>query len=244
MPSLKSIIAAVLARTGGVGKTSTAVSVASVAAAAGQDVVVVDLDPQSSASAALGVDPVAVGSAEWLQGGEPAFQCPQPGLRVLAGGPNLEILQRIDPTTLLQRSHTLGADLVVLDTAPGASALSRAAMSVADIALVMSIPHPLALTGATSILAGLRPDQRRVLVLSRVDHRRRLHRDICAGAASVLGVDVLTVRMDVLYERALAEGRPIAVGFPCRRAYSDIAAIYSWMFPDTAMSEELAGGEE
>jgi chromosome partitioning protein len=63
---------AVAARKGGVGKTTIACGIASVLAKQGQQVLVIDLNPQSNAAYALGFNPAAPGTAELLIGENPS----------------------------------------------------------------------------------------------------------------------------------------------------------------------------
>src|SRR3954452_20202897 len=56
-------VVAVINGKGGVGKTTTAVSLAAALAVDGQRTLVVDLDPQGSAGRALGIEPVVRGGA-------------------------------------------------------------------------------------------------------------------------------------------------------------------------------------
>ena len=103
-------VIAVVALKGGVGKTTTAVYLSLVMAAAGQRVVLADADRQASAlrwadeAGGLGTDVLTVGATtpETLR-----------GLRELAGGAE-----------------------VVIDTPPGDLRLVRAALSWADVALI------------------------------------------------------------------------------------------------------------
>ncbi len=215
-------------RKGGVGKTAIASAVASLLARDGRSVVLLDMDTQSSAASALGVDPLAAGSAQWLSEQTANFQEPQAGLRLLSGGPSLERV-RMDPMLLSRKLGTLDAEFVVIDTAPGAGDLSRAAAAVADHVLVVTEPHPLGLAGAVSILQGLAPTQRRALILSRLDTKRALHRAIQDGAADAFdGMDVFPVRNDVLFERGLAAGTPAAT-LRQTKAIEDLNAIVSWL---------------
>jgi chromosome partitioning protein len=101
---------AVVALKGGVGKTTTAVHLAQVMAAAGQRVLLADADRQASAlrwadeAGGLGADVLTVGvtTTEALR-----------GLRELAGGAE-----------------------IVIDTPPGDLRLVRAALSAADVAVI------------------------------------------------------------------------------------------------------------
>lgn len=224
-------VVTVAARKGGVGKTATATALASVLAAAGRSVLLVDLDTQGSAAEALGVEALESGAAAWLEGREPSFLALQDGLRLLAGGPDLETVLRLDRVDLSRLLGRDSAEVVIFDTAPGAGVLSRAAVAVADVVLAVTEPHPLGLAGAVSILQGLTDDQRRAVVLSRLDLRKALHRTISEGIGENLpGVEILPVRADALFERALAEGRPLSAGRSCN-ALEDLEAVAAWAFP-------------
>jgi chromosome partitioning protein len=120
---------------GGVGKTTTAVSLAAGLARAGQRVLLVDVDSQGQASRALGCDP-PLGLAELVSGeaalGEVLSQARQ-NLWLLAGGRALAGLKRSitrkdfgGERTLAEALEPLDGqfDFAVLDTAPGWDALT------------------------------------------------------------------------------------------------------------------------
>ena len=81
---------AVCGRKGGVGKTTTSTMLASYLASIGMPVLVIDLDPQSNAGFALGVDPLQPGTAELIlrQFPTPIKACEN--LYVLPGGGALQ----------------------------------------------------------------------------------------------------------------------------------------------------------
>lgn len=219
----------VIARKGGVGKTTIAASLASIMAARSNSTLLVDLDTQSSAASALGADPLQFGAAAWLNGGNPTPQEIMPGLQLLAGGPDLESIQRIDERMLQNRLEASGSRVIIFDTPASISSLTRAAMACSDVVLVVTEPHPLGLSGAASILESLRGSARRALVLSRLDLRRSLHRAIAEGIQEAFGgIGVFPVRHDAFLERAMAEGKPAALARRSR-AVEDIEAIADWI---------------
>ena len=226
------ISVAVVSKKGGVGKTSNATTIASILAQAGYSVLLVDLDPQSLAALAMGVDPLVGGAGQWLASGElpvDRVQEPQPGVRLLAGGPDLEQLQSVDEHVFRRALARVQSDVVIFDSAAGSSALSRAVVAAVDVVLVVTEPHPLGLAGAATILQSLQAVKRRALVVSRVDPRRALHRDVAAGIANAFpGEQVFAVHQDARLERALAEGTPTAT-LQHSKALEDIEDIASWI---------------
>jgi chromosome partitioning protein len=106
---------AIISQKGGAGKTTLALHLAGAATADGIVTLVVDTDPQATASR----------WAEWRGGGEPeVIDCGSPSL--LAGK--------------LAKAQDLGAQLVVIDTPPHADAMARQAAKLADLILVPCRP--------------------------------------------------------------------------------------------------------
>ena len=131
---------------GGVGKTTTAVSLAAGLAKAGKSVLLIDVDTQGQAGRALGCEPEA-GLAELANGEsrlDEAIIQARENLWLLAGGRSLAGLKRLitrqdfgGEQTLTESLAPLEGryDYAILDTAPGWDALTVNVLFYADEAL-------------------------------------------------------------------------------------------------------------
>ena len=102
---------AVCGRKGGVGKTTTAASLASYFAFHGLKVLVIDLDPQSNTGFVLrGIDPIAPGTAELILEQNPKPLEASENLFVLPGGASLQgrDIEMADPEELSYAIKSLG----------------------------------------------------------------------------------------------------------------------------------------
>lgn len=180
---------------GGVGKTSTAVNLAYLAARDGWRTLLWDLDPQGAATYCFRIRPRIAGSGKQLVRGKLA-------LDELIKGTDFEGLdllpadfsyRKLDialdaekkPTRRLARLlATLDDDfdLVMLDCAPSISRLSESVFTAADLLLVPTVPTPLSLRALAQLRRHLRKKGNAVRVLPffcMVDRRKSLHRQIC-----------------------------------------------------------------
>jgi chromosome partitioning protein len=231
---------AVAARKGGVGKTTIACGVASVLAKQGKQVLVVDLDPQSNAAYALGVDPTAPGTAEFLTGNEPSPLEAAPGLHVLPGGPNLtnQTIQSLHPEDLADLVKVMPYDAVILDCPPGNESLERLGLVAALTTLVVTNAHPFAIMGANrvmGILESYRTRERRgpkqwALVLSQVDERRALDKELPAQLVQRYSdIKHFTVHQDTNLSQAGAQQIPLMEYAPRSRSAEELTAIAQWV---------------
>jgi chromosome partitioning protein len=139
-------VLAISALKGGVGKTTTAVNLAAAAARAGRSVLLVDLDPQGSVAACLGLDEGG-GVDAWLSGrgtfADVVRRGTREGLDVLTAGPGLLGAEdHLREKGRDKRVHRLanriedlegeGYEVIVIDCAPSASLLLSNAFFAAD----------------------------------------------------------------------------------------------------------------
>lgn len=232
---------AIAAGKGGVGKTTIACGIASVLAAQGDRVLLVDLDPQSNAAWGLGADPTQPGTAELLLGDIPIPVQITDHLWVLPGGPGLKghEVMRLDPEALADAIAAFDHTAVVFDCPPGWDHLERFGLVAADVALVVVDAHPFAIQGAARVVETLssrrqkmrQGAQRWALVMSRVDLRRALDKDLDSALATMFpDIDRLLIRQDVALSLATTERVPVMDAAPLHcRGIADLQNIAGWL---------------
>ena len=184
---------------GGVGKTTTAVNLAWLAAASGRRTVLWDIDPQGAATYILRGEPNERASARKLVQGKRELA----ELLATTDHGNLHLLpadvsyrnfdihmsDRKHPTKrlmMMSRSLRDECDLLVLDCPPGMSLLSENVLRAADALIVPMLPAPLSLRMIDQLMAFVDttgwPDLLVLPFFSMVDRRRSLHRDVIEAA--------------------------------------------------------------
>jgi cellulose biosynthesis protein BcsQ len=245
-------VAATYSIKGGVGKTSTAVNLAFEAARAGARVLVWDLDPQCAATYVLRVRPKVRGGSRRLvgAGGDLAEHIRGSDLSPVHVVPADFSLRHLDlhlegtkrPTerlaTLLDplQDHY---DLAILDCPPSISLASESVFGAADVLLVPVVPATLA-SRTLSQLVDFLDDQVEapdvLPLLSMVDRRRKLHREL----VEQLGADWPDLLRTVIpsaavIERMGLERAPVGVfapSTPATRAYRALwAEVASRFWP-------------
>ncbi|MCB0977265.1 MAG: ParA family protein [Acidimicrobiales bacterium] len=234
---------------GGVGKTSTAVNLAAIAASAGYRTLLWDLDPQGAATHCLDLKPKLKGGASRLVGGG------RGGLERVSRASSIKHLQvvpadasvrEIDRVLSLSgrpskpiRKLLAGAkddlDVVILDCPPGLTAVVEAVASVSDLLLVPVLPEPLpvrALDRFRDFLTDTRSASPAILApfISMIDRRKPLHRRTEAEIRSRTDFLGAAIPESSSVARLPEEQVPVVVGAPRSLA----AAEYRKLWAETA----------
>jgi chromosome partitioning protein len=248
---------------GGVGKTTTAVNLAACAAAAGRQVLLVDLDPQCNATVALGLDRDLTPSVYECLTGETSVAVAArpagpdnlwivPANRDLAGA-SIE-LPRIDGYETRLREG-LGPvrerfAMTVLDCPPSLGPITVNALSAADRVIVPVQAEYLALEGLVQFLDTLdlvRRSLNPTLILTGVlvtmhDERTRLARDVEAELRSHLPEQVFdtVIPRSVRIAEAPSHGKPVGEHAPGTRGAEAYAALVIELEAREARDEAVA----
>jgi chromosome partitioning protein len=233
---------------GGVGKTTTAVNLAYLAAASGRSTVLWDLDPQGAATYTLRGASNERASARKLVSGKrelPELVAPTDyaGLDLLPADFSyrefdVHMSERKHPTErLLRMSRSLNEDYdcLLLDCPPGMSLLSENVLRAADAVIVPTLPTPLSLRMLEQLFdlvaqAGW-SDLRLLPFFSMVDRRKSLHEEIIAATRQKFPMMLAT---EVPYwseiERMAVRRAPI----PAYAPRSPAALVYSDLWREIA----------
>ena len=260
-------IIAIANQTGGVGKTTTAVNLASALAHAGRRTLVIDLDPQANATTALGVDKYAVARHAYhaLIEETPIHEISVPteveGLDLVPSsidltGAELELVSAMARELRLRHAMATvrpGYDYILVDCPPSLGLLTVNALTAADEVLVPLQCEYYALEGLGSLIRTIDLVRRALnprlrlngILLTMYDRRNRLSAQVEDDARSHFPDLVYETRIprNVRLSESPSFGKPILLYEPrCSGAvaYSDLADEIVAGGPGTLRAREVA----
>ena len=219
---------------GGVGKTTTAINIATAMAAAGWKTLLIDLDPQGNASTGIGIDAASRENSSYnlLVDQLPLAECIVPSeipqldvvpATVDLSGAEVELVSVEDRSDRLRRAldgyH--GHDICFIDCPPSLGLLTLNALTAVDTLLVPLQCEFFALEGLSQLLQTVERVQERFnpdlgiigVVLTMFDRRNKLTDQVADDVRSCLGGLVFdeVIPRNVRLSEAPSHGLPALV---------------------------------
>ncbi|MEQ1951588.1 ParA family protein [Mesorhizobium sp. CN2-181] len=220
---------------GGVGKTTTAINLATALAAIGEHVLLIDLDPQGNASTGLGIDKRDRSSSSYdvitgaLSLEEAAMATAVPGLSIVPStldllGVEMEIAGTADRVLRLRNAVRASAarvglyDYILIDCPPSLNLLTLNSMAAADSVLVPLQCEFFALEGLSQLLETVEEVHQTInpdlaiqgIVMTMYDGRNNLANQVVDDVRAHLGDKVYNtiIPRNVRVSEAPSYGKP------------------------------------
>ena len=199
-------IIALIAQKGGVGKTTIAIHLATAFAAEGRATLILDLDPQASAT-------------EWKDHRAAEF-------------PAVLSIQPSRLGKVMKEAKSIGTEILILDTAPHSEGTSLEAARAADLVLVPCQPTIMdlrAMSKTTDLLRLVRKPA--YAVLNGVPHQGTVADEAAQMIMDSFGLAVAPARFGdrVAYSRCMIEGQAAQEFEPNGKAAGEVVLAHEWI---------------
>ncbi len=250
---MKPRIIAIANQKGGVGKTTTAINLATALAAVGEPVLLVDLDPQGNASTGLGFDTARRrdGTYAVLTRGRPLLETAMPtlipGLQIITADLELAAAE-IELASHTEREFRLHkaldamdsqAGFILIDCPPSMGLLTLNALVAADAILIPLQCEFFALEGISALVGSIERTRQNLnprltiqgIVLTMFDRRNNLSEQVAMDVRSYFGAKVYdtAIPRNVRVSEAPSFGKPVLLydfKSPGAQAYVRLAAEF------------------
>lgn len=204
---------AIISQKGGAGKTTLALHLAAAAQDAGRVALIIDTDPQATASQ----------WAAWRQDAPPeVIDSPPPRL-----------------AAKVEAAKGQGAELIVIDTPPHADSAARAAVEVADLVLIPCRPSAFDLSAiqTTAKLVQLLRKPAYVVFTAGNPNAPRVYQE-ASDLVKSFGTPPCPIQIPdrAAYRHASGEGRTVMEYEPNGKAADDVRSLYTWMCRQMGLS--------
>lgn len=204
---------AIISQKGGAGKTTLALHLAAAAHDAGRTALIIDTDPQATASQ----------WAAWRQDAPPeVIDSPPPRL-----------------AAKIAAAKGQGAEMIVIDTPPHADSAARAAVEVADLVLIPCRPSAFDLSAiqTTAKLVQLLRKPAYVVFTAGSPNAPRIYQE-AGELVESFGTPPCPIQIPdrAVYRHASGEGRTVMEYEPAGKAADDIRQLYDWTCRQVGLS--------
>jgi len=241
-------IIAVANHKGGVGKTATAVNLAAIIASSGKKVLLIDMDPQGSASSWIGVENNGNPLFESISSGSPLEieKTPFKNLDIVPGGYTLAAVEKnVSGVNNSEKNlHQAISEImstyayVFIDCPPGLGFLTISALNASTGVLLPLEAHPLGLRGIADMRRVIEALNSRTnkktdiigVVPCRAHIRRTLHKEVMESLENAFpGKITPVVRENVSMAEAPAHCKPINIYAPNSNSSADYKRVAKWI---------------